>query len=111
MRLSLGASSLNVRNLDHSQEFYQNVFEFRPVAHGDLDETRIHDLMTARRTVINPTTSIPDAAAFISRGYLRHLPVSGDTGLAGMLDVTDVCRPLIDPDLSQRPTTSNAPSR
>jgi catechol 2,3-dioxygenase-like lactoylglutathione lyase family enzyme len=68
MRLSLRASLLNVRNLDRSQEFYQNVFEFQPVAHGDLDETRIHDL-------------------------------------------TDVCRRLIDPDLSQRPTTSNAQSR
>jgi len=66
--------------------------------------------MTARPTVINPTTSIPDAATFMSRGYLRHLPVSGDTGLAGMLDVTDVCRALIDPDPSQRPTTSNAQS-
>ena len=56
--------------------------------------------MTARPTVINPTTSIPDAATFMSRGYLRHLPVSGDTGLAGMLDITDVCRALIDPGLS-----------
>jgi len=28
-----------------------------------------------------------------------------------MLDITDVCRALIDPDLSQRPTTGNARSR
>jgi catechol 2,3-dioxygenase-like lactoylglutathione lyase family enzyme len=35
MRLSLQASLLNVRNLDRSLEFYQNVFEFRPVARGD----------------------------------------------------------------------------
>jgi hypothetical protein len=38
----------------------------------------------------------------------RHLPVFGDAGLVGMLDITDVCRALIDPDLSQRPTTGNA---
>jgi hypothetical protein len=47
----------------------------------------------------------------MTRGYLGHLPVTGDTGLAGMRDVTDVCRALIDPDLSQRPITSNAQSR
>jgi len=66
--------------------------------------------MTARPTVINPTASIPDAATLMSRGHLRHLPVSGDTGLIGMLDITDVCRAFIDPDLSQRPTTGNARS-
>ena len=56
--------------------------------------------MTARLTVINPTTSTPDVATLMSRGHFRHLPVSGDTGLIGMLDITDVCRALIDPDLS-----------
>ena len=53
--------------------------------------------MTARPTFINPTTSIPDAATLMSRGHFRHPPVSGDTGLIGMLDITDVCRALIDP--------------
>ena len=46
----------------------------------------------------------------MSRGHFRHLPVSGDVGLVGMLDITDVCRALIDPDLSQRPITGNARS-
>jgi hypothetical protein len=46
----------------------------------------------------------------MSRGHFRHLPVSGDTGLIGMLDITDVCRALIDPDLSQRPIAGNARS-
>ena len=66
--------------------------------------------MTARPTVTNPTASTPDAATLTSRGHFRHLPVSGDTGLIGMLDITDVCRALIDPDLSQRPITGNARS-
>ncbi len=47
----------------------------------------------------------------MSRGHFRHLPVSGDAGLVGMLDITNVCRALIDPDLSQRLTTGNARSR
>jgi hypothetical protein len=41
----------------------------------------------------------------MSRGRFRRLPVSGDVGF---LDITDVCRALIDPDLSQRSTTGNA---
>jgi hypothetical protein len=40
-----------------------------------------------------------------------HLPVSGDAGLVGMLDITDVCRALIDPHFAQRPTTGNDRSR
>ena len=47
----------------------------------------------------------------VSRGHFRHPPVSGDVGLVGMLDITDVCRALIDPNLSQRPTTGTARSR
>jgi CBS domain-containing protein len=87
----------------------------RDIAHAvadgkDLDEIRIHDLMTARPTVIHPATSIRDAAKLMARGNFRHLPVSGDTGLIGMLDITDVCRALIDPDLSKPPTTGNARS-
>ena len=46
-----------------------------------------------------------------SRGHFRHLPVSGDAGPVGMLDITDVCRALLHHDLSQRPTSGNARSR
>ena len=31
----------------------------------------------------------------MSRGHFRHLPVSGDASLVGMLDITDVCRGVI----------------
>jgi hypothetical protein len=44
----------------------------------------------------------------MSRSHFRHLPVSGDIGLVGMLDITAVCRALIHPsDLSQRLTAGN----
>ena len=42
-------------------------------------------------------------AMLMSRGHFRHLPVSGDTGLVGMLDITDVCRALIDPTSPSAP--------
>ena len=108
-----GASALMVLHAHTGQPI--GIITEKDIAHAvadgkDLEQTRIHDLMTARPTVTNPTASIPDAATLMSRGHFRHLPVSGDTGLIGMLDITDVCRALIDPDLSQRPTTGNARS-
>ena len=44
----------------------------------------------------------------VSRGHFRHLPVPGDAGLAGMLDITDVCRTLTGPDLSPCPEQARA---
>lgn len=45
----------------------------------------------------------------MSRGHFRHPPVSGDADLVGMPDITDVCRALIDPDLSQPPNHRQHP--
>ena len=68
------------------------------VADGeDLNEVRIRELMTIRPTVINPSTPIGDAAQIMTRGHFRHLPVCGDSGLIGIIDITDICRALIDP--------------
>jgi CBS domain-containing protein len=71
------------------------------VADGkDLSTLRIHDLMTTRPTVISATTSVRDAAKIMTNGHFRHLPVVGDSGLLGIVDIADVCRALIDTDLS-----------
>ena len=68
------------------------------VADGkDLNEVRIHDLMTADPTIINTTATIRDAAIIMTRGHFRHLPVTSDSGLVGMVDITDICRALIGP--------------
>jgi CBS domain-containing protein len=74
----------------------------------DLNEVRIRELMTIRPTVINPATSVRDAAQIMTRGHFRHLPVSGDSGLAGIIDITDICRALIDPGVSRRPAADAA---
>ena len=68
-----------------------------------MNSTRIHDLMTARPTVINTTTSVRDAAKVMTSGHFRHLPVVGDAGLAGIVDITDVCRALLEPGVSRPP--------
>jgi len=74
------------------------------VADGhDVNDVRIRDLMTTDPTVISATTSIGEAARIMTRGHFRHLPVAGDAGLAGMVDITDVCRALLGPDPSDTP--------
>ncbi len=72
------------------------------------NDVRIYQLMTTRPTVVNTTTSIPDAAKVMMSKRFRHLPVTGDAGLVGIVDITDVCRALLGPDVS-RPT--DPPSR
>ena len=74
----------------------------------DLNEVRIRELMTIRPTVVNLATSVRDAAQIMTRSHFRHLPVSGDSGLAGIIDITDICRALIDTDVSRRPAADAA---
>jgi CBS domain-containing protein len=69
----------------------------RAVADGkNPNDVRIYQLMTARPTVVNTTTSIRDAAKVMANGRFRHLPVMGDPGLVGIVDITDICRALLD---------------
>ncbi len=60
------------------------------------NDVRIYQLMTARPTVVNATTSIRDAARVMTAGRFRHLPVMGGTALVGIVDITDICRALLD---------------
>ena len=66
----------------------------------DVNKVRINNLMTRRPTVVSTRTSIIDAARIMTTGRFRHLPVAGDAGLVGVVDITDVCRALIDADVS-----------
>ncbi len=60
------------------------------------NDVRIYQLMTAHPTVVNTTTSIRDAAKVMTSKGFRHLPVTGEGGLVGIVDITDVCRALLD---------------
>jgi CBS domain-containing protein len=76
----------------------------RAVADGmNPNEVRIYELMTANPTVVNTTTSIRDAAKVMTSRRFRHLPVVGDAGLVGIVDIIDVCRVLLETDVSRRP--------
>src|SRR5580704_7410323 len=80
------------------------------VADGkDVNSTRIFELMTTRPTVIKTTTSVCDMAKVMTSGHFRHLPVVGDAGLVGIVDITDVCLALLGPDVSRSPADMSQP--
>ena len=60
----------------------------------DVNNTWAGAVMTTR-PAIAPTTSIRDAAKIMTASHLRHLPVTGDVGLLGVVDIIDVCQALI----------------
>ena len=62
------------------------------------NDVRIYQLMTADPTVVSTATSVRDAAKVMTSGRFRHLPVMADAGLVGIVDITDVCRALLDAD-------------
>jgi len=67
------------------------------------NDVRIYQLMTTDPTVVNTATSIRDAAKVMMSKRFRHLPVIGDAGLVGIVDITDVCRVLLDAGTSGLP--------
>jgi CBS domain-containing protein len=71
------------------------------VAHAIADGKDVNDVwvcavMTSRPAVIT-TTSIRDAAEMMTDRHFRHLPVVGDAGLLGVVDIIDACQALISP--------------
>ena len=71
--------------------------------HKDLNDVQIRHLMTTGPAVIGSMTSIRDAAQAMTSKRFRHLPVVGDAGLVGMVDIIDVCRALLDLGASRPP--------
>jgi CBS domain-containing protein len=67
------------------------------------NDVRIYQVMTANPTVVDTTTSIRDAAKVMASRRFRHLPVVGDAGLVGIVDITDVCRVLLEAGVSGPP--------
>jgi CBS domain-containing protein len=70
----------------------------RAVADGKDVNTVWASAVITTRPALPTTTSIPDAAKIMTTGHHRHLPVAGDAGLLGVVDIIDVCRALIGAD-------------
>ena len=68
------------------------------VADGmNVNDVRISDVMTPDPTVVGTATSLREAGKLMTDGHFRHLPVVGDdSGVAGIVDISAICRALID---------------
>ena len=60
----------------------------------NANDTWVDAVMTTRPALAT-TTSISDAAKIMTARHLRHLPVTGDAGILGIVDITDVCQALV----------------
>ena len=69
------------------------------VADGrDLNDTRINELHLSRPAVVDPGTSVGEAAERMLKTSLQHLPVVDDGQLVGLIDMVAVCRALLQAD-------------
>lgn len=66
----------------------------RAIADGkDVNDVWVDAVMTTRPAPI-ATTRIRDAAELMTTRHFCHLPVAGDAGLLGVVDIIDVCQAL-----------------
>ena len=61
----------------------------------NVNDVRIAEVMTPNPTVIDKGTSIRKAAELMTAGHFRHLPVVGDAGPTGIVDVSTLCQALL----------------
>jgi CBS domain-containing protein len=66
------------------------------VADGrNLEEVRISDLPPREPIVVTPDTDVLSAVRTMLLHRIHHLPVVDGDRLVGIVDMTDVCRPLV----------------
>jgi CBS domain-containing protein len=69
----------------------------RAVADGrDVNETRIDELISPDPMVAEPGMTATEAAAAMLAMHIRHLPIVEDGRLLGIVDISDVCRALLE---------------
>jgi signal-transduction protein with cAMP-binding, CBS, and nucleotidyltransferase domain len=66
------------------------------VADGrDLEQARISDLLARGTVDVAPGTPVEEATRLMLQRRLHHLLVVDDGGLAGIVDLADMCRALM----------------
>jgi CBS domain-containing protein len=66
------------------------------VADGrNLEETRISDLPPRDPVTVEPGTDVVSATRTMLLHRIHHLPVVQDGRLVGIVDMADLCRPLV----------------
>ena len=92
-----GATALMVVNAQTGQP--AGIITEADVARAIADGKNVNDVWADAVMITRPalitTTSIHHAAKIMTARHFRHLPVAGDAGLLGAVDIIDVCRALI----------------
>jgi CBS domain-containing protein len=55
-----------------------------------LDRVKVADIMTSEVTTCSPETSIDEVMAIMTAGRIRHLPVTSEEQLVGIVSIGDV---------------------
>jgi len=93
-----GATALVV--LDAATDRPVGIVTDTDVAHAvadgkNVNEVRISEVMTPDPTVVGTACSLREAAELMTNGHFRHLPVVGDSGLAGIVDISTISLALL----------------
>jgi CBS domain-containing protein len=64
----------------------------RAVARGIRDDARVRDWMTTDPETIDPSESTEHAATLMMHGGFRHLPVTEDEAVVGIVSIRDLMR-------------------
>jgi CBS domain-containing protein len=64
----------------------------RAVARGIRDDARVRDWMTTDPDTIEPSESTEHAATLMMHGGFRHLPVTEDEAVVGIVSIRDLMR-------------------
>jgi CBS domain-containing protein len=69
----------------------------KAVADGkDLNESRIEEMGRPAPVTVDAATTVNEATEIMLTAGVRHLPVIDGGRLVGIVDITDVCRALLD---------------
>lgn len=72
-----------------------------------LEDTRISDLALAPPVTVESGTSALEAARLMLSRRIHHLPVVDDGRLVGLVEFSDVCRPLLEAEPSSPPAAGS----
>lgn len=61
----------------------------------NLDAVKVRDIMTVEVTTVAPDTSIEEVMATITAGRIRHLPVTVEEELVGIVSIGDIVKARI----------------
>jgi CBS domain-containing protein len=97
-----GTSALLVVADDDPGEL-RSILTVSDIAHAiadgrDPETTRVSELETASPLTVDRSTSVTEAARTMLSRHVEHLPVVDDGRLVGIVDLADLCRPVLGVD-------------